>query len=256
MAPMLTPCLGLQAVCAFLSVNLFHLCTDCPGKLSTHWKQDLFLSAWHASAPMMHRINLPHILIFNCLTKSFMCRSEVMGQWLRQLLTTFTQNFCLQKHSYLSGSIYYYFHLICHVNMKRIHILHSFAPWAWFEQYFELWLVILLLFWCENTTVSFLPSVSSMAASSPDLSTAACLLLFLEHKWVICMSNHTKRNLKKFHPVAQRNGSFKAKIDKGNKASWTSTCMYSPSTKTKAGQLFNLCYPDFANVTLKTRTHD
>ena len=92
---------------------------------------------------------------------SDLCVDQVIGQRLRPILTTFIQIFV------------YSCVLTCHINIKRLGILYSLAHLVQVEQYFELCLVI-LLFWHENATMSFLLSLSSMAACSAEPEPHAC----------------------------------------------------------------------------------
>ena len=112
-----------------------------------------------------------------------MCRSEVAGQRLWQLLTTFV-NFHQQLHSYQSGIVVLFSHyLSCSDKTYQLGTLG--VGWT----IFWVTLVILLLFWSESAPMSFYPSMK-LNGSLQHWATAACLLLFQDHNWVVGSSYH------------------------------------------------------------------
>ena len=96
--------------------------------------------------------------------------TSVICVWIRgsgSEVTTAPYHFCShfrpQLCSYRSEFIVLFPRYLS-VNIKLLGILCSLATYAQVKQYFELCLVILLFFWHENATTSFLPLLSSMAA--------------------------------------------------------------------------------------------
>ena len=86
--------------------------------------------------------------------------------------------------------------------------------------------MILLLFWCENATLSFLPWPSSIAACSAEQQSHACFRFKSTSEWSAGQIVLHKRVFWWVSPSTQRNSSFKTITDNMNKTRWTSTFTY------------------------------
>ena len=123
-------------------------------------------------------------------------------------------------------------------------------------------LVIWLLFWLQTATMSFLPSLSSMAAGNAKQPPQACFRFKGTPRWSAgWIISHNYNGV--FWDVSsgtQRNASFKTKTDNRNKRRWMNE--YLPLLQRllqppqKLGSCSNLCYRDVANFTLKTHAHE
>ena len=86
--------------------------------------------------------------------------------------------------------------------------------------------MILLLFWCENATLLFLPSPSSIVACSAEQQLHACFHFKSTSEWWAGQVVPHKKVFWLASSSTQRNSSFKTTTDNRNKTCWTSMFTY------------------------------
>ena len=111
--------------------------------------------------------------------------------------------------------------------------------------------MILLLFWCENATLSFLSSLSSIAASSAEQQSHACFRFKSTSEWSAGQVVLHKGNLISFIQYTKERLFQNNNRQQEQNALDEYVHLFQPPRK--LGSCSNLCFRDFANVTLKTR---